>query len=597
MTGRRVSPRRVFLSHTSELRRLPAERSFVAAAESAVARAEDAVADMKYFPAIDQTPATVCRTAVQKADVYVLIAGFVYGSLVPGYPDKSYIELEFEAATEKRIPRLIFVIDKDTQGPAELFIDAIHGQRQANFRKRLSDAGLVSANVRTPDNLEALLLHSLTSSRSGSEMIGSRNSPKASRHTSTLPNTTRKRDPDTSKTPREVPINRPVVNVGATSSLLEGRLRSFYGEGACVVDGQSTTDTEWVALDQDTGNIRFDNLVPLGRKHRLRPAGHRSWQWSGNLRYKFSIDLTAENLLHQARKHFHQGTPALAFGCARLGETLSMRAPNEFEAQEDDGWAFLSQAMFYLPYRMDLELLEGIIGRICQWIEASPFCPRARRSDLLLSIANIYQDLGEWKRANDLYEIVLRDNLQTMSEAATLRRKVIGSFFERTDSQAVKGSFEIIDDLATPVDFRLSVAIARSWWDIERGDFGQALRHLNSFDFDEDSLEIASDYSPHNSLELKLTQAAALSNLQFDCTPQVDLVGRIVEAMSDIRLRPIFTDMIAPVILTPSLNRLISPLRSPMGTSTSLLNSLDAAAKKLINSPTGNLSGRPTWVD
>jgi len=162
-----AGPRRVFLSHTAELRRFPTARSFVAAAEAAVTRAGDAITDMAYFPTRDDKPADYCQARVRDCDVYVGLIGLRYGSPVRDRPEVSYTELEFEAATGAGLPRLVFMLDKDAALPIPTgqLLDGDPGlqARQRAFRDRLLGAGIMVATVAIPEQLEVGLLHALLS--------------------------------------------------------------------------------------------------------------------------------------------------------------------------------------------------------------------------------------------------------------------------------------------------------------------------------------------------------------------------------------------------------------------------------------------------
>ena len=164
MTDGGVPGYRVFVSHTSELRDFPKAGSYVAAVERAVSACGHVVVDMTDFPATDQPAAQLCRERVRSCQVYVGVLGTRYGSVVKDRPEVSYTELEFDAATEAGLDRLVFLLDTEAEDvgiPPSGLIDNQFGARQQEFRRRVQHSGLVARTFTGPATLGMLVERSL----------------------------------------------------------------------------------------------------------------------------------------------------------------------------------------------------------------------------------------------------------------------------------------------------------------------------------------------------------------------------------------------------------------------------------------------------
>lgn len=151
----------MFLSRTNEMTATPGGRnSYADAARQAIASLGLEAVEMSRFPAAAESPADYCERAVRSCDLFILLQGMDYGTLVRGQGTNiSYCELEYRAASTAGIPCLIFLLDEliapEAQSP--------NANLSSDFRSRLLESGLMIARFKSPAQLSELVRNSILS--------------------------------------------------------------------------------------------------------------------------------------------------------------------------------------------------------------------------------------------------------------------------------------------------------------------------------------------------------------------------------------------------------------------------------------------------
>ncbi|MCP5205208.1 MAG: DUF4062 domain-containing protein [Pseudomonadales bacterium] len=106
---------------------------------------------MEDFGASSESPLAKCIQEMSACDIFVGIIGTFYGSAPPD-STKSFTEHEYDTASERDIPKLMFVTPEDFSVPATLREDDASWEKQQTFRKRVRKDHVVDA-AETPDKL------------------------------------------------------------------------------------------------------------------------------------------------------------------------------------------------------------------------------------------------------------------------------------------------------------------------------------------------------------------------------------------------------------------------------------------------------------
>lgn len=156
------------MSRTSELARFPdGGRTYLQAAVDAVVRAGFVVHEQSLSAGSPDSPRNTVERWVSECDVFVTLAGFKYGSLVPGL-EISYTEFEWDVATHLRKLRLALVVDSEHGHYPYAFSDESDPDKvkQRAFTEKLR-AAVVYKPFSSPEHVYAELLTALSAKGPG----------------------------------------------------------------------------------------------------------------------------------------------------------------------------------------------------------------------------------------------------------------------------------------------------------------------------------------------------------------------------------------------------------------------------------------------
>lgn len=114
----------------------------------------------EYSETTDEVPLEARLKEISESSVIILLLGWRYGYIAPS-AEKSVLELEYDAATNRGLTVLPYIIDDDYPVPAKLVETGTNAERLRHFKERVRKEKVVKTFT-TPENLARQVVIDLT---------------------------------------------------------------------------------------------------------------------------------------------------------------------------------------------------------------------------------------------------------------------------------------------------------------------------------------------------------------------------------------------------------------------------------------------------